>query len=145
MGDNGGKAWLVEGPVVESASLTDAAWSLLPEHKFDRLGEAVAGLGDANGDGLADLAVSAPRQTSYGVFYPGRVYVFSAPFEGTQTGAEADLVLQGEGIADFAGATLLGGRDLDGDCLPDLLVAAPERDDDGKDAGAVYLLTGLSW
>ena len=144
-GERGGKVWLVEGPIDRDMSLADAPASVIAEGPYEWLGLDVAGLGDADGDGHVDLAMSAPRDYYYGGGYPGKVYVFGTPLEGTHTGADANLVLQGEGVDDFTGHRIDGGRDVDGDCLGDILIGAPLRDDVGWQAGAAYLVTGLTW
>ena len=125
--------------------LPEQNFKFMPEANLEWFGWAVEGLGDANGDGLLDVAIGAAQSPETFQGYAGKVYLFTAPFEGTISARDADLVIQGEGIADAAGASLDGGRDVDRDCLPDLLVAAPFRDDVGEDAGEVYLLTGLTW
>jgi FG-GAP repeat len=81
-----------------------------------RFGDAVAGAGDANLDGLPDLAVGAPHYVLNGAY--GLVDVFSG---GT------DVVLQhftGEPSA-FFGSTLAGGIDVNFSGTPDLLVGSP--------------------
>jgi len=143
--DRAGKAWLVNGPVTASASLSAADARFLPERGYEWFGFSVAALGDANGDGAIDIAVGAPRDEHYGLDYPGKTYIFSAPFSGTISAADASLVIQGRGIGDWAGAYMDGGRDVDGDGNPDLLIAAPFRDEVAPNAGEVDLLTGLSW
>jgi len=149
VGDRAGKAWLVRGPVTATLSatmsLSDAAARLLPESANDSFGFSAAGLWDVNGDGAIDIAVSAPRDQFGGLDYPGKVYIFSAPLSGTISAADADLVIQGRGVGDWAGAFMDGGRDIDSDGNPDLLIAAPFRDEVAPNAGEVDLLTGLSW
>jgi hypothetical protein len=144
-GERGGKVWLVEGPIDRDMDLADAPASVIAEGPYEWLGLDVAGLGDADGDGHVDLAMSAPRDYYYGGGYPGKVYVFGTPLEGAHTGADADLVLVGEGIDDYTGRSIDGGRDVDGDCLGDVLIGAPLRDEGGWQAGTAFLMTGLGW
>ncbi len=60
-GDNEeGAAYLVRGPVEGSISLADADARLLGETSGDLAGAAVAGGGDTNDDGFADILVGAP-------------------------------------------------------------------------------------
>ena len=146
VGDRSGKAWLVHGPVTATMSLSDAAARLLPETSEGWFGWSVAGLGDVNGDGQLDVAVGSPRDEYTGLNQPGRVYVFSSPLCGIILASSADLVIEGRENGDWAGAYMDGGRDVDGDGRPDLLVAAPFSDVGApQDGGEVDLLTGLSW
>ena len=100
----GGSAYLVTGPITASSSLADATAKVDAEQSYEWLGIQVEGAGDLNGDGALDIAISAPRDYYYGLDdYPGKVYIFSTPLEGGYTGADADLVIQGEGIGDYTG------------------------------------------
>ncbi len=54
----------------------------------------------------------------------------------------ADVTLAGAQVSDQAGWAVAGAGDLDGDGRDELLVAAPDSDAGGEDAGAVYLVTG---
>jgi len=55
---------------------------------------------------------------------------------------DAHATWYGEAAADYAGRTLSGNADVDGDGLPDLLVGAYGSDDGGAAAGEAYLLLG---
>ncbi len=48
----------------------------------------------------------------------------------------------GAAAGDYAGTTLAGAGDLDGDGSADLLIGSPGNDDGGTDAGAVYFVPG---
>ena len=82
------------------------------------LGTAVAGLGDLDGDGFAEMAVSATGAGEV-LLYRG-----AASLSGTRTPAEASQRIAGAAVAGF-GASLAGGADVDGDGRADLLVGAP--------------------
>jgi len=79
-GTRAGKAWLVHGPIDESKSIFDADARILPETDYEFFGFSVTNLGDANGDGHRNVAISAPREYYYDRSdSPGKVSVFSAP------------------------------------------------------------------
>jgi hypothetical protein len=88
----------------------------------DNNGWSIAGAGDVNGDGLADLVVGNPDAN-------GAVVVF-----GKTTTAAVDLAALGSGgfrinsYYDQAGASVSSAGDVNGDGLADLLIGAPAAD-----------------
>ena len=124
-----------------------------PPRQIGLVGAAVAGAGDVNGDGLADVVVGAPalpldfRRNRVG---PGSAFVvFGAPTPDTVTLGEAlgtrGFEIRGGPAARGAGTAVAGIGDHDGDGLGDLLIGAP-GDPDGEDIGgppgAAFLLYG---
>ena len=111
-------------------------------------GFALGGLGDVNGDGFDDIAVTAAAYANgtYGNVAhgdvaeekPKRVFIF----HGSRTGMPENpaLSLAGENMGDGFGRTVAGAGDINGDGFADLLVAAPEAGDDQK--GIVYVFLG---
>jgi len=99
---------------------------------------------DLNGDGYDDLVVSASGANERGTDY----IFFGGATRWTSPGymANADVILDGENIGDYA-VRLSGGGDVNGDGIDDLLVGASGNGDNGIDAGKVYLLAGhtFSW
>ncbi len=101
----------------------------------DRLGRAVADLGDVDGDGVRDHAAGAPRDgvtpagTGRAVVYSGRtgmpLYTVAATTAGTAFGR-----------------ALRAAGDVDLDGRPDFLVGAPDDATAGADAGAAFLYSG---
>ncbi|MGH8567416.1 MAG: integrin alpha [Gammaproteobacteria bacterium] len=98
-------------------------------------GSAVAGIGDVNRDGRAELLVGAPGQRVGGLANQGQAYVVS--------GADGRLLLTLDNPipqADAAfGAAVAGAGDVNGDGAPDLLVGAPEQD---SSRGQAYVFSG---
>jgi len=102
------------------------------------LGWAIAGLGDLDGDGFADFAVSAPFAAGTVGAEAGEVLVISG-----QTGILLWRV-EGEAIAENYGYSLAGVGDTNADGVPDVLVGAPFADPDGRpNAGVARLLSGV--
>lgn len=113
----------------------------------DQAGLSVAGTGDVNGDGLADVLVGAP-----------------APFENTATGwayvvfgksstAAVDLAalgdagfrIDGSEVGAGAGTGVSGAGDQNGDGRADVIVGAPGADNKGVNGtGAAYVVFGKS-
>ena len=55
----------------------------------------------------------------------------------------ADATIAGEGATDWAGWAVANAGDVNGDKIPDLLVAAPKADPHGRqDAGTVHVIFG---
>uniref|UniRef100_A0A182N0T7 Uncharacterized protein n=1 Tax=Anopheles dirus TaxID=7168 RepID=A0A182N0T7_9DIPT len=88
-----------------------------------RFGTAIANCGDLNHDGLEDVAIGAPYESSG----TGRVYIFFGTKDGAlspepvQTLDPVDLF---PGGARTFGSSLAGGHDLDGNAYPDLIVGS---------------------
>ncbi len=99
-------------------------------------------LGDANGDGLADLLVGAYNSDAGGS-ESGRVYLVHGPISDRSLGS-ADATWTGR-EGDHAGVSLALVGDGDGDGHADLLVGAytgARFSDSSKEAGVAYLLRG---
>jgi hypothetical protein len=90
----------------------------------DRLGSAVQGAGDVNGDHRDDLLVGAPGAAALARPGAGAVeVVFGGPLDLALPGRQA-IRLAGVDEGARAGASLAGGVDVDGDRRPDVLVGA---------------------
>jgi hypothetical protein len=87
----------------------------------DQLGFSVAGAGDVNGDGYADVVVGAPRN-DVGGENSGQAYVF---FGGERMDPNVDLSLPGAGAGDTFGAAVAGAGDVNGDGYADVVVGGP--------------------
>jgi hypothetical protein len=110
---------------------------LLGQEASARAGFSLAGAGDVNGDGLADLLVGA-LQTPQGALN-GAAYVLLGPTTAAGTLDEADSILHGND-GSWAAASLAGLGDMDGDGLDDLAVGAWMDDGhDLYDLGVAYL------
>ncbi len=134
--DGRGSAYLVRGPVVADVDLAWADGIYLGGGPWDRLGSALAGAGDVDGDGLSDVLLGAPGQPSANA--RGTAYLLLGP--ATQGIEDADLRLVAATAGTFFGRGV-AGADLDGDGHSDLVVSEPV---DGR-AGAVYVYDGADW
>jgi hypothetical protein len=143
-GNQAGKAYLVTWPTIVAHApepdLHDAPYRFTGQDTSERAGWAVSGAGDVDGDGLDDVLVGAPGAGSDA----GKAFVVlgASLTLGTLSLGSADFALTGEAASDFAGYSLSGVGDTDGDGLDDLLVGAYGNDDGGADAGAAYLVAG---
>ena len=111
----------------------------------DRLGQGdpgVAVLGDIDGDGSLDVAVSAIFESSVAE-RQGAVYVVSGAVTGTENiGNVAGVKLTGDDAGDYHGYAVAGAGDLNNDGIPDLAVGAIRDDTAGTDAGITFVLYG---
>ena len=140
-GNAAGMAHLVFGPVIGPVQLSVATYRVVGERVSDKLGCAVAGAGDLDGTGSADLLVSACYSDRNGED-AGAVFQFSTHPESDRLAADADGAMVGEAAFDQLGTSIAGG-DLDGDGLSDAIVGAPFHDVEGsEDAGAAYIAHG---
>ncbi|MEL6984380.1 MAG: integrin alpha, partial [Actinomycetota bacterium] len=110
----------------------------------DRFGRSIAGLGDLDGDGIEDLAVSADGDDDGGS-NRGAVYVLFMNANGTVKAEQKISDLNG-GFAttlndsDYFGDSIAALGDLDGDGAEDLAVGAQNADDGGNSRGEFYIL-----
>ncbi len=106
---------------------------------YGQFGSSVA-MGDADGDGLADMLVGAPAEDVGANADQGRAYVFSGA-----TGALLRVLdtPNAQAYARFGSSVAMG--DADGDGKEDLLVAATHEPIEGANfRGRVYLFSGAT-
>jgi hypothetical protein len=138
-----GSAYLMLGaarPADRSLARADATF--LGEAYFDKAGFSVAGVGDTDGDGFADMAIGAPTR-SPSLAYSGAVYLVrgGASLAGGSL-VLADAALAGTADHDQAGLSVAGAGDVDGDGLADFLVGAPWASLPVSRAGGAWLVLG---
>jgi hypothetical protein len=112
------------GTVKSSQKIASGVGGLPTFEANENFGRGVASLGDIDGDGVTDLAVSSER----------RVYVCFLNANGT--------VKSTQPIGSFVGRAVASLGDLDGDGVGDLAIGDPYHDAgiSGESHGAVYLL-----
>ncbi len=115
---------------------------------LDQMGYSVAGVRDCDGDGRPDVMFGATGAESGKLNASGRAYVVLGKASSTAVTVadlEADsggFVLEGEADFDFAGWSVGGAGDVDGDGLADLLVGAQGADFAAGTAGRTYVIYG---
>ncbi|MFM2330421.1 MAG: hypothetical protein RLZZ494_2524, partial [Pseudomonadota bacterium] len=166
-GADAGRSYVVfgktDGSVVNASDLatgnSTAGFVIDGASSSELSGWAVSDAGDVNGDGLADLIVSAScdpvnsTQTgrSYVVFGKtgGAIVELSDLTAGTGSGG---FVIRGETTGDWTGYAVSSAGDVNGDGLDDLIVGAHGADAEagtsyvvyGKTGGAVVELSSLT-
>ena len=130
-------------PSATAGALLDEATTLTATdaETGSRFGGAVAGAGDTNGDGFADLVVGA-QDMNGASSDSGGIYVYPGSLTGLSTVDEVALTASDGARDDDLGGSVAGGGDLDGDGYADLVAAAVGDDDYGSYTGSVYLWYG---
>lgn len=115
----------------------------------DYSGHSVATAGDVNGDGLADLIISAPfANLSDTRTYAGRSYIV---FGKTNTstvelssvaGGNGGFIINGSCESDRSGISVSAAGDINGDGLADFIVGAGRADPVVLNAGSSYVVFG---
>jgi hypothetical protein len=126
---------LVKGVVsVRNGPSGHLIWQVQGLQNGTRFGYAVAGRGDANGDGVTDVLVGEPGGSSGGPTFVGKVHVYS--------GATGTQLFEVSGPGEF-GSTVAWAGDVDEDGHDELLVGAPRTLVGGVEVGRVALFSGL--
>ncbi len=152
-GSNAGESYVVFGKADGTAvNLSDVAggtggFVIYGLDPLDHSGHSVSGAGDMNGDGLADVIVSAPGAHPAGNSYAGESYVVFGKADGTPVnladvaGGTGGFVINGIDPFDESGSSISGAGDVNGDGLPDVIVGAPGADQAGNyAAGESYVV-----
>jgi hypothetical protein len=108
----------------------------------DNFGSAVAGAGDVNGDGYADVIVGAYWDDDAGGTGSGSAYVYLGAASGVDPAAETKLTASDPASEDLYGYSVSGAGDVNGDGYADVIVGAENDDDRGTDSGSAYVYLG---
>src|SRR5262245_61150284 len=125
---------------VADGSPATAAAQLESDQADAFLGGSVAGAGDVNGDGFADLIVGAAEYDA-GQGDEGAAFVFHGP-SGNGTPATAAAQLESDQAAAFLGGSVAGAGDVNGDGYADVIVGADEYDAGQGEEGAAFVFLG---
>ncbi|MHA2356282.1 MAG: integrin alpha, partial [Candidatus Thorarchaeota archaeon] len=150
-----GEPWGSQGTMYLFYGQLDASWNELTtadaQASFvggigdnDWVGRWTAGLGDIDGNGYADFALSAIFDHDVG-FREGKVHVFLGGSDVSWTMgmsvSQADVTITGEANDDSIGHGVYGIGDTNDDGYDDFLVSS-FSDEGGLDAGQLYLFLG---
>ncbi|GAB6141325.1 hypothetical protein JCM14076_20540 [Methylosoma difficile] len=145
-GVDAGAAYVVWGKAADGAvNLSNVAtgtggFRIMGQNAGDGAGQALAKLGDVNGDGLADILVGAMGNDAGGSNAGAAYVVFG---KSTGTGVDLDNVALGTGgfritgsaANENAGAAVTGLGDVNGDGISDMLIGA-------SGSGKAYVVFG---
>lgn len=156
-GANSGSAWVVFGKAggwtadLNLSSLDGTnGFQLNGASAGDNVGTSVAGAGDVNADGYADIIVGAEALDPTGQSNAGGAYVvfghggaWSANIALSALNGADGFRINGELAGDRAGRAVAGAGDVNGDGWSDLLIGAYLADPNGRSAsGASYIVYG---
>jgi hypothetical protein len=131
-------------PVVIDPLLTATADTQLESNQTDAwLGYSVAGAGDVNGDGYADVIVGAELYDA-GEVDEGAAFVFLGSASGIvgTTPATAHAQLESDQADARLGRSVAGAGDVNGDGYADVIVGAIRYDAGEVDEGAAFVFLG---
>ncbi len=139
-----GASYLVLGGPRPTSSAVSAAGVAYIGQARDASADGLAGAGDVNGDGFADMLIGAPGNTDGGQASGAAYLVLGGPSAAGGSLADADAEYTGQAwpVQDEVGAAVAGAGDVNGDGLDDMLIGAPTNSEGGEFSGAAYLILG---
>ena len=138
--EEGGAFLFLGGPDRTSTySPGDADWSVQGDQDYAEMGTAVAGAGDVNGDGLADVLVGAQGYED-SIYREGGAWLHYGAM--AMPADSHDTLLDGDDYDDHLGTSVASAGDINGDGYDDLVVGVPDHDYNWTDEGEVRLYLG---
>ena len=135
-----GGAWVFYG----SATGTETTGTLIEPSDAtyrDFLGSEVSGVGDIDGDGYADIAITSYLDDA-GATNAGSVYVYLGSSSGVDASTEQELSASDATAAMLYGSAISGPGDVNGDGYGDLVVGAQDGEGKALTTGTAYALLG---
>ncbi|MGA1822813.1 MAG: FG-GAP-like repeat-containing protein, partial [Thermoplasmatota archaeon] len=130
----------------KNMDLSESDVSFLGEWEGDGLKGIQSGSGDLNGDGRDDIVLNAGKNDDGGKKDRGQTYIIFGKGERNwwmeRPLSSADAYFIGENPGDLLGTSAWSIGDVNGDGFPDIGLAAGYNDDNGKDAGKIYIFFG---
>ncbi|WP_170113253.1 beta strand repeat-containing protein [Ahniella affigens] len=105
------------------------------------LGQSVAGIGDYNGDGFADIAAGSTGYDIAGSANGGVIWIW---YGGSTFNATSDGFVGGTQNNSRMGFAVTGLGDVNGDGFDDFAASANEHDQPQVDSGATYIFLGAA-
>ena len=141
---NAGQNWTTfvyyGGPTAIDATREDQVTPTFEDDDMMGVGP-VAGAGDVDGDGFADVVVGDSGNGVDGLT-TGAAYVYYGAPTGIDRARESKLYASDREVGEAFGASVAGAGDVNGDGFDDVIVGAPYFAGEHEDSGAVYLYLG---
>jgi hypothetical protein len=136
-----GHIYLLQSPFSDTRAATDDELIILGTARDQKVGQRFE-LGDFNGDGTSDIALSVVNYTSDN---KGLIAIFYGPFEpgSPRTLDDADVTIEGSDSDDSFGQSLAVVPDIDKDGDDELIVGAHQSSLRGLYSGVAYLFKSL--
>lgn len=133
-----GKAYVFLGD--PNAMSTTPAWSIESNAAQARFGRSVAGAGDVNGDGYADVVAGAPGYNN-GNGNDGRAFVYIGGPTGLALTPLWQFINHGTGLAQFGGSVACAG-DVNRDGYADMVVGEKDYESGQSREGRALVFAG---
>jgi hypothetical protein len=138
---NEGNAFVYHGSASGLPVAPTTRLEVAPGQERAYFGTSVAGTGDVDADGFADVLVGAPSYDS-GTADEGAAFWFRGDAAGVSAAPSRILDNPDNQANAHFGQALAAGGDINGDGYADVMVAAPDQDAGAADEGNVFVYHG---
>ena len=140
-----GKLGAARGPLDLAALSAADGFIIQGDETDDLMGISVAGAGDVNGDGHADIIVGAsgagPTGRAYLIY--GQAGAARGPIDLSDLAASDGFIIIGAQIGDQLGMSVSSAGDVNGDGFADVIIGAPNGASAGSSGvGRAYVIFG---